>query len=325
MDLTLFPYTLTPEIVAALTTIANTVGKIEGMNLMKPAPGLRRKYRIQTVQSSLAIEGNTLTERQVSALIDSKRVVGPERDILEVKNALAVYEALSRYDAFSMVSLLDAHRVMMSGLLSEPGRFRKKPMGMIREGNIFHEAPPWGAVEPMMAALFRHLNNAEDHLLLRSCHFHYQFEFIHPFEDGNGRVGRLWQTRILMIYHPVFEYLPVEHLVKENQEAYYRALAESDETKDCTSFIAFILEQIQTALLGLLNETRSVTLTVEDRIAQAASACGSETFSRKDYQDVFKGISTATASRDLSYGVNAGLLKRTGNRRTTVYHFITTT
>ena len=252
-------------------------------------------------------------------------MVGPERDILEVKNALAVYEALSQYDAFSMASLLDAHRVMMNGLLSEPGRFRKKPIGMLREGNIFHEAPPWEAVEPMMAALFRHLNNAEDHLLLRSCHFHYQFEFIHPFEDGNGRVGRLWQTRILMIYHPVFEYLPVEHLVKENQEAYYRALVESDDTKDCTSFIAFILEQIQTALLGLLNETRSVTLTVEDRIAQAASAFGSETFSRKDYQDVFKGISTATASRDLSYGVNAGLLKRMGNRRTTVYHFITIT
>jgi len=321
MDSTLCPYTLTPEIVAALTTIANTVGKIEGMNLLKPAPRLRRKNRIQTVQSSLAIEGNTLTESQVSALIDSKRVVGPKQDILEVNNALAVYEALSRYDPFSMTSLLDVQGVLMEGLVSEPGRFRKKPIGMIRRGNIYHEALPWGAVEQMMAALFRHLNDAEDHLLLRSCHFHYQLEFIHPFEGGNGRMGRLWQTRILMAYHPVFEYLPVEHLVKKNREAYYRTLAESDDTKDCTGFIAFMLTQLQTALLGLLAETRSVTLTVEDRIAQAGTAFGKVTFTRKDYQNVFKGISTATASRDLSYGVNAGLLKRTGDRRTSVYRF----
>jgi len=308
-------------IVNTLTAIAKSIGQLEGVNIIQPDPQLRRKNRIRTIQASLAIEGNTLTREQVTALLDKKRVIGPPQDILEVQNAIKVYRRLADFRPLSMNSLLEAHGIMMHGLVTDPGSLRHGPIGVIRENNIFHEAPHWKKVEPMMQALFHYLDESNDHLLIKSSRFHFQLEHIHPFIDGNGRMGRLWQTRLLMRYHPVFEFLPVEHLIREHQQEYYRALADGDETGDCTVFVAFILAQIEKSIRQLIEETRGVTFTSENRLGIARNTFGKKTFSRRDYQNLLKTISTATASRDLQQGVKMGLLKRTGDKRTAVYQF----
>lgn len=172
-----------------------------------------------------------------------------------------------------------------------------------------------------MQTLFEYLRNGTDHLLIKSCRFHYQFEYIHPFTDGNGRMGRLWQTRLLMKYHPIFEFMPVEHLVRERKTDYYRKLAIGDDTSDCTDFIDFMLQQIHESIQQMLKDTRAVILTASDRLELARSKFAEETFSRKDYQSLIKIISSAIASRDLQYGVETGLLHRSGDKRTAVYTF----
>lgn len=321
MNFEVTPFQITPQIVNLLAAIAEHIGQLEGVNLIQPDPQLRRQNRIQTIQASLAIEGNSLTHDQVTALLDKKRVIGPSREILEVQNAIIAYRRLADFAPLSMESFLEVHGIMMKGLLAEPGTLRQGPIGVIRENNIFHEAPPWEKVGPMMEALFHYLNASDDHLLIKSSRFHFQLEHIHPFIDGNGRMGRLWQTRILMLYHPVFEFLPVEHLIRAHQQTYYRALAAGDDTGQCTLFIVFILEQIEQALKQLLEETRGVTLSAETRLAIARATLGDKRFSRKDYQRLLKTISTATASRDLQRGVKTGLLKRFGDKRTAVYQF----
>jgi Fic family protein len=297
------------------------IGKLTAVTLQKPSPMLRRKNRIRTIQASLAIEGNSLTFEQVTALLDKKPVIGPQQDILEVQNAIETYRQIGKYNPFSLTSFLDAHRGLMQGLVADPGQLRKGPIGVIRPSNIIHEAPDWQNVGPMIRELFAYLKKSEDHLVVKSCRFHYQLEYIHPFMDGNGRMGRFWQTRILMQYHPVFEFVPVEHLIRRNQPLYYRHLEKADDVGDCTEFIAFILEQINESLGQLLADTRSVTLTVSERLGFARSIFKNMAFSRKDYQIHLKSISNATASRDLQHGVEIGLLLKTGDKRTTTYVF----
>ena len=321
MKNTIIPFQLNTPIANAIAAVAEAVGKLSAFAMQKPSPMLRRKNRIRTIQASLAIEGNSLTLEQVTALLDKKQVTGPPQDILEVQNAIETYQQIGEFSPFSLTSFLDAHRGMMRGLVAIPGQLRKGSMGVVRQGNIFHEAPDWQRVGSMMRELFAYLKKSDDHLMVKSCRFHYQLEYIHPFMDGNGRMGRLWQTRILMQYHPVFEFLPVEHLLKRNQTQYYRHLAMADDVGDCTEFIAFNLEQINASLSRLLTETRSVTLTVSDRLDFARSIFKNAAFSRKDYQIHLKSISNATASRDLQHGVASGLLRKTGDKRTTSYIF----
>lgn len=209
----------------------------------------------------------------------------------------------------------------MKGLVALPGQLRKGPIGVIRPNRIFHEAVDWQHVASMMGALFEYLLGSDDHLVIKSCRFHYQLEYIHPFPDGNGRMGRLWQTRLLMQYHPVFEFIPVEHLIKENQSLYYQHLMKADDTGDCSEFMAFVLEQIDTAIGRVLADTRSVTLSATDRLNFVRPLFKDQPFSRKDYQIELKNISNATASRDLQHGVTIGLLQKTGDKRTTTYIF----
>lgn len=321
MKTTITPFQLNTQIANAVAAVAESVGKLSAVALQKPSPMLRRKNRIRTIQASLAIEGNALTIEQVTALLDKKRVMGPQQDIIEVQNAIETYQQIGRYNPFALTSFLDAHRALMQGLDAAPGKLRKGPIGVVRPNNIFHEAPDWQKVRPMMQALFAYLKKSDDHLVVKSCRFHYQLEYIHPFMDGNGRMGRLWQTRILMQYHSMFEFLPLEDLIRKNQTLYYRHLATADDVGDCTEFIAFILEQINTSLNQLLADTRSVTLSATDRLEFARSMFKNTTFSRKDYQIHLKSISNATASRDLQRGVELGLLQKTGDKRTTKYVF----
>jgi len=321
MEYNITPYQITSQIVNTLTAIAESIGQLEGVNLIQPGPQLKRKNRIRTIQASLSIEGNSLTRDQVTALLDKKRVIGPPQDILEVQNAISAYGRVAEFKPLALDSLLEAHGIMMTGLVADPGSLRQGPIGVIRENNIFHEAPHWKKIEFMMKALFRYLNESDDHPLVKSSRFHFQLEHIHPFTDGNGRMGRLWQTRLLMLYHPVFEFLPVEHLIHEHRQEYYGALAKGDDTGDCTVFVAFILAQIEKSLKQMLEETRGMTPTAENRLGIARTAFADKTFSRKEYQNLLKTISTATASRDLRQGVNMGLLKRSGDKRTSVYQF----
>ena len=321
MKLAITPCKITSEIVNILAVIAECIGQLVGVNLIQPGPRLRRKNCIQTIQASLAIEGNSLNHSQVTALLDNKRVIGPQQDILEVQNAITTYRHLSEFAPLSLDSLLEAHALMMRGLADDPGSLRQGPVGVIRENDVFHQAPVWETVPSMMQGLFHYLNKSDDHLLIKSTRFHFQLEHIHPFLDGNGRIGRLWQTRLLMLYHPVFEFLPVAHLIHEHQQEYYRTLARGDDTRDCTVFVVFIVKQIEKALKQLIEETRGVSLTADKRLEIARTSFGEKTFSRKDYQNLLKTISTATASRDLQLGVKMGFLKRSGDRRTSVYRF----
>ena len=321
MEQTLSHFRATAHVIQRLTDIAKRIGQLEGINLQRPAPKLRRKNRIQTIQASLSIEGNSLTRDQVTALIDRKRVIGPRQDILEVQNAIAVYNRLAAFDPISVDALLNAHQIMMEGLIPSAGAFRKGPIGVLRPGNRFHEAPPWREVAPMVQALFDYLGTTDDHLLVQSCRFHYQLEFIHPFMDGNGRMGRLWQTLLLMRYHPVFEFLPVEEYIKEHQQDYYRDLAAGDDTGDCTGFVVLMLALISASLDELIQQAGPISLDTSARLELAKGTLGHQSFTRKDYLSIFKTISTATASRDLQFGVQTKFLKKTGDKRTARYGF----
>lgn len=209
---------------------------------------LRKANRIRTIHSSLAIEGNNLSENQVRDIINGKNVVAPLREIQEVKNAIKTYELYSALNPFSIGDLLKAHGTMMSALTDDAGHFRRSGVGVFSEKGLVHMAPPADRVPGLITDLMEWLASSTDHLLIRSCVFHYEFEFIHPFSDGNGRMGRLWQSLILGKLHPLFEHLPVENMVYSNQQAYYDAITESTYKGQCGPFIEFMLEEILTTL-----------------------------------------------------------------------------
>ena len=209
---------------------------------------LRRANKIKTIQSSLAIEGNTLSIKQVTDILDGKRVIAPLREIQEVKNAIAAYDLFDQLDPYSSKDLLNAHKVMMAALIDEPGKFRGGGVGVFDGKKAVHIAPPAEFVPGLIKDLFKWLKQAPDHLLIKSCVFHYEFEFIHPFADGNGRLGRLWQSLILTRLHPLFQHLPIETMVHDNQPEYYQAINASSAKNDCGIFVDFMLKEILNAL-----------------------------------------------------------------------------
>jgi len=209
---------------------------------------LRKANRIKTIHGSLAIEGNTLSESQITAILEGKRIVAPIREIQEVKNAIETYDLYSSLNPYSIKDLLKAHGIMMAALIDAPGRFRSSGVGVVAGTQVIHMAPPAERVPKLMADLFDWLKQAKDHLLIRSCVFHYEFEFIHPFTDGNGRMGRLWQSLLLGQLHPVFQYLPVENMVYTNQQGYYQAINLSTKKTDSGIFVDFMLEEILSTL-----------------------------------------------------------------------------
>lgn len=238
------PFSVSAE---AINLIAQISAQIERYAIrLEQSDGLRlrKANRIKTIHSSLAIEGNKLTEGQVSDIINGKNVVAPLRDIQEVKNAIATYDLYDSLDAFSVDDLLKAHGVMMQALTNEAGRFRRGGVGVFGETRCVHIAPPADRVPYLVKDLFGWLRNSTDHLLIRSCVFHYEFEFIHPFIDGNGRMGRLWQLLILGKLHPLFQFLPVENMVHANQQSYYDAIGESSRIGNSAPFIDFMLREI---------------------------------------------------------------------------------
>jgi Fic family protein len=315
------PYSITPRILSLLASISEKLGEIKASHLQTPRAELRKSNRIKTIQSTLEIEGNTLSIEQVTAVINNKRVIAPQKDILEVKNAIAVYDVLQGFKASSISSLLQAHALLMKGLVQQPGKFRSTGAGIVKGSKLTHLAPKANMVRPLMNDLFSYLKNDKDPLLLKSCVFHYEFEFIHPFEDGNGRMGRLWQSVVLKDLNPVFAFLPIESIIKQQQAEYYEALGKSDKTGNSNAFMEFMLAAIDTALAEQLQERRS-PLTTDERIDLFRVYIGKNEFSRKDYLGYFKDISPPTASRDLKAAVEKKIMKRTGDKRTAVYGFL---
>lgn len=312
------PYEITNSILKHISSISEKIGEINASYLDKQSPQLRKQNKIKTIHSSLQIEGNTLSEEQVTAIIENKKIIGPQKDVQEVLNALEVYENLQSFRSNSQPSFLKAHKILMHDLIEKPGKYRTKGVGIMQGSKLSHIAPSAEMVPGLMTDLFAYLKTDGELPLIKSCVFHYEMEFIHPFLDGNGRMGRLWQTVILQERYPVFEFLPFETLISETQKDYYKALELSDNSGKSTIFIEYMLTVIEKSLAKLLRFNNR-TMTASQRIDYFIGLDKKE-FSRKAYMNVFKDISSATASRDLKSAVELNLFIISGAHNKTRYN-----
>jgi Fic family protein len=311
------PYEITTEILKLIVSVSEKIGEVNAKYLVKQNPTLRKQNKIKTIHSSLSIEGNTLSEEQITAILENKRVIGPQKDIIEVLNALEVYENLNSLKFQSEKDFLKAHKLLMKNLIENQGSYRKKGVGIVKGSKVAHIAPPYSNVPFLMKDLFEYLKDKSEIPLIKSCVFHYEMEFIHPFMDGNGRMGRLWQNLILMSEYPLFEFLPFETLISKNQEEYYKVLSACDKEGKSTNFIVYMLKIIDTSLSSLLeNSTKKLNET--ERLELFIENVKNE-FTRKDYMKYFSELSSATASRDLKKGVENQIIEKSGDKKTTSY------
>lgn len=298
------PFEITNAMIDRVAEIAELVGRLSTSQLSSN-PTLRRANRIRTIHGSLAIEQNTLTLEQVTAVLDGKQVLAPPKDIAEVKNAYEIYERLDELDPYSVDDLLTAHAVMTHGLLDESGVFRTRPVGVVdSEGRILHFGTLPQYVPGLVTDLLDWVKASDVHMLIRSCVFHYEFELIHPFADGNGRVGRLWHTLLLSRWNPAFAWLPVESIIHDRQEAYYAAINASNDAGESTVFIEFMLDAIHASLIDAIKTSDEMSDGKVDKAALRWQKI--EEFLRtRDYimnADVRElcGVSAATANRVLA-------------------------
>jgi Fic family protein len=319
------PFSLSAAALASFAEIMRRLGQHDGLSRPRPQPQLRKQNRIRTVRSSVAIEGNSLTEDQVTAILDERRVVGSKREILEVQNAIAVYEGAAKLDPTREAHLLGAHARLMRDLIADAGRYRTRGVGVFHGSRVAHVAPPAKQVHRLVDQLLGFLATDATPAIVKSALVHYELEFIHPFSDGNGRIGRLWQHVVLLRVHPIFEFVPFESAIKKRQAAYYRVLGECDRAGDASRFVAFSLDTIVESLSELTDALRPEPLSVADRLRAARETFGSKNFTRKDYLRLHKTLSTATASRDLRAGVAGGQLARSGEKALTRYRFVNRT
>ena len=305
----------TDAIDALCMEIAELVGMLSPQTPLLTSPTLRRELRIQTIYSSLVIEGNKLDERAVSAIIDGKRVLGDRRDILEVENARAAYDLIPSLDPYSVEELLRVHRVMMDGLVPDAGRFRSGNVGVFNGDTLIHAGTPAAYVPEVMGGLFEWLRTTRMHPLLASCVFHFEFEFCHPFSDGNGRTGRLWQTLLLSRWRPVLAWLPVESAIRRRQADYYEALARSSATGSCESFVEFMLEAIREAILPYaLPESAA-----DAEHTRALAFLSDNSRSTVTQLSQYLGRSKRSAERIVAQLKEEGVLERQGSPRSGVW------
>ena len=307
------PFEITNEILEAVTEIAELVGQLSATQGLSTNPTLRRTNRIRTIYSSLAIEQNTLSLEQVTAVLNGKRVLAPPKDIAEVKNAYEIYEMMDMLNPYSVDDLLNAHGVMTRGLVEESGCFRSGPVGVVdKQGNVLHLGTLPDYVPGLVVDLINWVENSDIHMLIKSCVFHYEFELIHPFADGNGRMGRLWHTLLLTKWKPLFAWLPVESIIHDRQAEYYNAINRSNCDGESTVFITFMLSAIKEALMEAV-ETVGVTENMSvaelrwykiERFLQK-----NETITNADIRQMF-AVSAATANRILAKLTDEGKLKK---------------
>ena len=260
------PFDITSEMLHLISEISEQVGIINmrlGENA--PSPQLRKKNQIKTIHSSLGIEHNSLSLKQVTDIIDGKRVLGAPDEIQEVKNAIEAYRLMPELDAFKEKDLLKAHGLMMKDLVQNAGHYRQEGVGVFNGEQLLHMAPPAERVPQLMGDLFKWVSKTDVHPLIHSCVFHYEFEFIHPFVDGNGRMGRFWQTMLLSRWKGIFAWLPVETIVKDNQQEYYNVIAQSDAAGNSTVFVEFMLKCLLDAMENY-EDTEEETEELHDKL-----------------------------------------------------------
>ena len=299
------PFEITNTIINYVVEIAELVGQLTSSKQLSTNPTLRRTNRIRTIHGSLAIEQNTLSLEQVTAVLNGKQVLAPPKDIAEVKNAYEIYEWLEELNPYSVDDLLTAHGIMTRGLVEESGMFRTRPVGVVdSEGHVLHFGTLPQYVPDLVMELLDWVKTSEVHMLIRSCVFHYEFELIHPFADGNGRVGRLWHTLLLSKWSPAFAWLPVESIIHDRQQEYYDAINASNDAGESTVFIEFMLSAIKTSLIEAINLSDEMS---DEKLDKATLRWNKiqEYLKTHDYimnADVRElcGVSAATANRILT-------------------------
>ena len=309
------PFTLSSKLLNLVAEISEQLGRLSVLQDNKNTESglrLRRINRIRTIQGSLAIEGNTLSEEQITAILEGKPVIAPPREVQEARNALKAYEQFEQWQSASKKDLLKAHQTLMLGLIDDAGQYRQKGVGVMKGKQVVHMAPQADRVSKLMSNLLAWLKISDAHPLIASSVFHYEFEFIHPFSDGNGRMGRLWQTLILSEWKPLFKYLPVESMVYANQSDYYIALNKSTEISDSAPFIEFMLERILDACMSSNpSATPQVTPQLTPQVKQLLSIMQGE-LSREDLQSAL-GLKDRKSFREryLLPALEQGLIEMT--------------
>lgn len=298
------PFEITNTMIHQVAEIAELVGKLTSTNQLSANPTLRRKNRIRTIHGSLAIEQNTLSLEQVTAVLNGKQVLAPPKDIAEVKNAYEIYERLDKLNPYSVDDLLMAHGIMTQGLVEESGVFRSRPVGVVdQKGHVLHFGTLPQYVPNLVMELLDWVKNSDIHMLIRSCVFHYELELIHPFADGNGRIGRLWHTLLLSKWNPAFAWLPVESMIHARQPEYYSAINASNDAGESTAFIEFMLSTIKASLIDALNTSDEVSDGKMDKATmrwkQIEKFLGTHEFIMNADVRALCGVSAATANRIL--------------------------
>ncbi|EEH67313.1 cell filamentation protein Fic [Acinetobacter haemolyticus] len=317
------PYTITSKIIYLIAQISENIGRLTVLEEIHDSLKLRKANRIRTIQGSLAIEGNTLSTEQITAILNGKVVIAPPKEVQEVRNAIKAYEAFQQWQPSQEKDLLQAHQILMTGLIDEVGQYRHGGVGVMSGDRVVHMAPPANQINRLMADLLDWLNDSDVHPLIQSSVFHYEFEFIHPFADGNGRMGRLWQTLILSRWNPIFANIPVESLIYQNQKAYYEALQTSTDRTDSAPFIEFILQMILDAILSS-NDTAQdsdhataqadvhACHKMNDQVQRLISVMKQEEYTLVELMQLVGLTHRATFQKNyLNPAIEAGLIKRT--------------
>ena len=306
------PFEITTAILDEVAEIAELVGHVNASLGLSTNPTLRRTNRIRTIYSSLAIEQNTLSLDQVTAVLEGKRVIAPPKDIAEVKNAYEIYEMMESLDPYSVDDLLNAHAIMTRGLVEESGCFRSRPVGVVdKQGNILHFGTLPNYVPGLVTELLDWVRDSEFHMLIKSCVFHYELELIHPFADGNGRIGRLWHTLLLTQWKPMFAWLPVESMIHDRQDEYYQSINRSNNEAESTAFIEFMLSAIKEALLEAVQIGNAENMSTDEKrwhqIERFLKKHG--TITNANVREMFE-VSPATANRILAKMTEEGKIQK---------------
>ena len=319
------PFEITTAILDEITEIAELVGQVNAVAGLTANPMLRRTNRIRTIYSSLAIEQNTLSLEQVTAVLNGKRVIAPPKDIAEVKNAYEIYEMMDSLNPYSVEDLLNAHAVMTKGLTEESGCFRSGPVGVVdKQGNILHFGTLPDYAPGLTMELLDWVKESDFHMLIKSCVFHYELELIHPFADGNGRMARLWHTLLLTQWKPLFAWLPVESIIHDRQDEYYAAINRSNHEGEATAFIIFMLSAIKEALMEAVQTTGAAEAMTADelrwyKVERFLKKNG--TITNAEVRQMFQ-VSSATANRILARFTDEGKLQKIRIGRSWGYRFL---
>jgi len=317
------PFTLSNKILTLVAQISEQIGRLTIQQEQEKLLRLRKVNRMRTVQGSLAIEGSTLTQQQITAILDGKRVIAPPKEVQEAHNAISTYDALAKWQPENSEHLLAAHLLMMKGLVKDAGMYRHEGVGVMSGEQVVHMAPQAERVPKLMADLLQWLKQSDAHPLIASCVFHYEFEFIHPFSDGNGRMGRLWQTLILSKWHEVFINIPVESMVHQHQDDYYLSIRQSTQQTNSAPFIEFMLQMIFDAITEAktsenegLNAGLSEGLKLSDVDKTILAFIVQDCYMTNAQLAEKSGKSQSTIERRIKVLKDTGLITRIGAKKT---------